>query len=71
METHFKEGEVDLLGVGILLLVHASVQILYIQDDTQEPIHFLLGNILEVGDVVAWDQTHGDVGENNKSYERV
>lgn len=63
VRTHFEEGEVDLLGVGVLLLVHTSVEILHIQDNTQEPVHFLLRNILEVGDVVAWGEIQTDVNE--------
>lgn len=68
--THFEEGEVDLLGVGILFLVHACVEVLHIQYDTQQPVHFFLGNILQVGDVVTCEGIQRGVRGRKRSFKK-
>ena len=50
----FEKVEIDLFGVGVLLLVDAGVEGFHVQDDAQESVHLLLRHVLQVGHMVRW-----------------
>lgn len=52
--THFKEREVNLFSVRILLFMHARVQIFHIQYNSKQPVHLFFRHILQVCNVVTW-----------------
>lgn len=49
--AYFEQVEINLLGVCIFFLVDTGEQILHIQYDPQEPIHFFFRHILQVRNV--------------------
>ena len=44
----FEEVKVNLLGVVVLLLVDAHEEILHVHHDTQQPVQFILGGVVEM-----------------------